>query len=276
MTNTTPQNTALRYYDSDYPSENFGDCTENFDETTVSQGLRHDVARYLTIAAEVGGEILELCCGTGRVAMPLAAAGFKVTGVDLSEETLQRFEVNLAKLDPSARAGITMVEQDVTLLDLPKKDFELCIVAFNSLLCIPDFDQQRKALCRAAAHLGPAGVLVLDIVSPLKLALQGNSTPTPFFTRKSAIGGKTYTRFAMCGPMDTNQRQQLHGWYDELSEDGRIERTHYSLHWRPIFRFEIELMLEQAGFVVESIHGGHCGEAYTEQSPRMFIRARKK
>ena len=73
MTNPTPQNTALRYYDSDYPSEHFSDHAENFDDTTVAQGLRHDVTRYLEIAAEVDGEILELCCGTGRVAMPLAA-----------------------------------------------------------------------------------------------------------------------------------------------------------------------------------------------------------
>jgi SAM-dependent methyltransferase len=276
MTNPAPQNTTLRYYDSDYPSEHFGDHAENFDDTTVAQGLRHDVTRYLEIAAEVDGEILELCCGTGRVAMPLAAAGYKVTGVDLSAEALQRFELNLAKLDGRARAGVTMVEQDVTALDLPKKDFRLCIVAFNSLLCIPDFDQQRRALRGAAAHLAPAGELVLDIVNPLQLALQGNPAPTPFFTRKSAIGGNTYTRFAMCSPLDANQRQQLHGWYDELSEDGSIERTHYSLYWRPIFRFEIELMLEEAGFVLESLHGGHCGEPFTGRSPRMFIRARKK
>jgi len=276
MTSTTPQNSAVRYYDSDYPSEHFGAHAENFDDTTVAQGLRHDVARYLEIAAEVEGEILELCCGTGRVAMPLAAAGHRVTGVDLSDEMLQRFELNLVRLEERARARITRVKQDVTVLDLPKKDFDLCILAFNSLLCVPDFHQQRQVLERAAAHLVPAGELVVDIVNPLQLALKGNPAPTPFFTRKSAIGGKTYTRFAMCGPMDAKQCQQLHGWYDELSDHGSIERTHYSLHWRPIFRVEIELMLEQAGFALESLHGGHCEEPYTEQSPRMFIRARKR
>ncbi|MCP3996851.1 MAG: class I SAM-dependent methyltransferase [bacterium] len=276
MTNQAPQNSPVRYYDSDYPSERFGDHAENFDDTTVFQGLRHDVERYLEIAADVDGEILELCCGTGRVAMPLADAGHTVTGVDLCDEMLQRFEGNLTKLSDSARARITRVKQDVTTLDLDKKDFRLCILAFNSLLCIPDFDQQRQTLCRAAEHLTPAGLLVLDIVSPLKLSLQGNATPIPFFTRKSATGGRTYTRFAMCDAIEISQRQRMHGWYDEVNDNGGIDRTHYSFHWRPVFRFEIELMLEQAGFVVESIHGGHRGEAYSEQSPRMFIRAHKK
>jgi hypothetical protein len=47
------------------------------------------------------------------------------------------------------------------------------------------------------------------------------------------------------------------------------------MHWRPIFRFEIELMLKQAGFEIISIEGGHLKEAYAALSPRMFIQARK-
>jgi hypothetical protein len=68
----------------------------------------------------------------------------------------------------------------------------------------------------------------------------------------------------------------LYGWYDEIEQDGTLKRKHYSLHWRPIFRFEIELMLRVAGFRIEKLEGGHLKETFTAQSPRMFIHARKE
>lgn len=77
------------------------------------------------------------------------------------------------------------------------------------------------------------------------------------------------------GPFDENQKQWLHGWYDEVDADGSVRRKFYSLYWRPVFRFELELMLRQAGFEVVSIEGGHQRERYTAQSARMFIQARK-
>jgi 2-polyprenyl-3-methyl-5-hydroxy-6-metoxy-1,4-benzoquinol methylase len=44
-----------------------------------------DVAFYERVAREAGGPVLELACGTGRIALPLAKAGLHVTGVDQSE-----------------------------------------------------------------------------------------------------------------------------------------------------------------------------------------------
>ena len=78
----------------------------------------------------------------------------------------------------------------------------------------------------------------------------------------------------MSSAFDAEHRQRLHGWYDETTEDGTIRRRPYSMHWRPIFRHELQLMLRQAGFKIETLEGGHRGEPYTETSPRMFVQAR--
>jgi hypothetical protein len=78
------------------------------------------------------------------------------------------------------------------------------------------------------------------------------------------------------GPFDSDHRQELYGWYDEILSDGSVKRVSYSLFWRPIFRFEIELMLREAGFNLLQIEGGHRKEPYTAQSPRMFLIAEKK
>jgi hypothetical protein len=49
----------------------------------------------------------------------------------------------------------------------------------------------------------------------------------------------------------------------------------YSLVWRPIFRYELELLLERAGLEVVRLEGGHLKEPYEAKSPRMFVVARR-
>ncbi len=275
--NETVDHVTIRFYDSDYPSQHLhASLPENFDETTVYQGLRYDVERYRELARDANGPVLELCCGTGRVAIPLARDGYEVTGVDQSAGMLDRFRMHLEREPADVRGRVTLIEQDVTCLALDRRDFALAVMAFNSLPCIADFTAQRRALSAIAAHLSPGGVLVLDLVNPLALKLEGDPVPRPFFTRRNVISGNRYTRFAMFGPLDADQRQRLHGWYDEESPEGAITRYHYSIVWRPIFRFEIELMLAEAGFDIASIEGGHRGEPFTTASPRMFIRARRQ
>lgn len=75
----------------------------------------------------------------------------------------------------------------------------------------------------------------------------------------------------MMGPFDAEHRQRLHGWYDEIDDDGRVRRRAYSTVWRPIHRFELEMMLAGAGFAVTSLQGGHRHESYAADSPHMFV-----
>lgn len=264
---------VFEYYDSDYPSKDNNPIPENFDATTVYQGLAYDTGRYIEIAKETGGPILELCCGTGRVTIPMAQAGFDITGVDLSPYFLKQCEGKVAKADGDISKRINLVEQDITNLDLDEKQFKMAYIAFNSLICLPYFDLQCLALKAIRKHLAPSGVLVIDIINPLGLNFQGDNTPKLFYTRKNIHNGNCYSRFAMMGPLDENQRQELHGWYDEIDSKGIVNRKYYTQYWRPAFRYEIELMLKESGFSIKTIEGGHKKEAYTSQSPRMFIQA---
>ena len=264
---------SVHYYDSDYPSPDDALFPENFDAITEYQGIAQDVERYKEVVRSAGGPVLELCCGTGRVALPLAREGFPVTGVDISNAMLERFRNHLETEDISVMQRVRLIEQDVTSLTLEAKDFKIAILAFNSLLCVPDFSKQLDVLHAAFAHLCPGGLLLIDIVNPLQLKLDGDPVPKPFFTRRNRNTGNIYTRFAMMGPLETDQTQQLFGWYDEITSEGQLRRTPYSLYWRPIFRFEIELMLKLAGFSLLKVEGGHRKELFTSKSPRMFITA---
>jgi SAM-dependent methyltransferase len=248
---------SVDYYDSDYPGIGTSVHDENLDDVLERQGLAYDIERYSGLARETSGQILELCCGTGRVAIPLARIGARVVAVDISEAMLNRFR------------------QKITQLDLGPSRFELAIVSFNSLLLLTTRREQQTALAGVARHLEPGGRLAIDVVNPLALPLDGDPNPKPFFTRRHPNRNRLYTRFAAMGPMGPDQRQRLYGWYDELDEQGRVLRTPYSMYWRPIFRSELELMLEACGLEVAGVEGGHRSEAFAARSPRMFVVARR-
>jgi SAM-dependent methyltransferase len=270
---TDPQNPMLEYYDADFPSRDLGRYPENFDAVVEYQGLAHDVPRYVELAAAAGGPVLEAFCGTGRVAIALARAGFEVTGLDLSSTLLRQLQDNLARA-PGARRRLRIVESDVRG-PVPGGPYALVVVAFNSLTCIADFGGQREAIRSLANALAPGGCLVIDTVNPWRLPVDGDPTPRPFFTRRHPRTGLSYTRFAAMSGIDAEGRQRLHGWYDQLDENGHVARRHYSVIWRPIGRYELELMLETAGLSIASLEGGHQREPFTAQSPRIFVQARK-
>ena len=165
------------YYDGDYPAEKFARYPENFDDTTIYQGLMYDVARYIELFSKSDGPVLELCCGTGRVALPLAEAGCNVVGVDFSTELLRQFGAKLEQQSAELQGRITLVDQDITRLALPGRRFPKAFIAFNSLLCIADFEQQCAALKAASDHMENDGLLVIDIVNPLKLPIAGDPAP---------------------------------------------------------------------------------------------------
>lgn len=266
---------SIQFYDGDYPSTHASVFPENCDETLAFQGIANDLDRYLELATAANGPVLDLCCGTGRVTVPIARAGYQCTAVDMNDGMLRRLRETLLGEADETRQRVTVVEQDISRLNLPDRSFRLAICAFNSLLCIPSLEGQRAALRSAAAHLGPDGRLALDVINPLSLTLAGDLVPKPFFTRRNPASGNMYTRFAASDAIDAEQRQRLHGWYDEVASDGTLRRFAYSLHWRPIFRFELELLLELCGLAIVSLEGGHQKEPFESKSPRMFVVARR-
>ena len=118
-----------------------------------SAEMTEDVPFYVGLARDADGPVVELACGTGRVAVPVARAiGRPVIGIDLEPAMLARARV------AAATAG---VELDLRLGDL--RDFELDEPAalitcpFRSLLHLPTWADRRRTFERVAANLAPGG-----------------------------------------------------------------------------------------------------------------------
>jgi SAM-dependent methyltransferase len=125
-----------------------------------------DLDLYLALADRVGGPVLELAAGTGRLAVPLAAAGNVVTAVDLDPAMLERARLAADAAGVPA-ANLELVEADLRSLSLPGAgDYRLAFIGLNSILLLADRADQRRALQVLADHLAPGGLAVVDVWLP--------------------------------------------------------------------------------------------------------------
>jgi len=107
------------------------------------------------------GEILELACGTGRLGVLLAQAGYHVTGLDLSENMLA-----LAQQHAEA-AEVTLPLIAGNMLDLSAIGQFAAVTCFADSFCyLPDLAQVQQAFTQVAEHLTATGTFLFDVITP--------------------------------------------------------------------------------------------------------------
>ncbi len=120
-----------------------------------------DPASAVELLAELAGDgrVLELAIGSGRIALPLAARGVEVHGIDASERMVERLRAK-----PGGEAiPVTMGD----FADVPVEGtFRVVFVAFNTLFALPDQEAQVRCFERVSEHLDENGVFVLEAFVP--------------------------------------------------------------------------------------------------------------
>ena len=122
---------------------------------------QEDISFYLAQAGAAAGPVLEIGCGTGRVTIPLAAAGIEITGLDISASMLE--EVRRKADRDSVR--IIWVEANGSDFDLGSQ-FPLIIMPFNSLQFFKDSAPLKQLFDRVRRHLSREGRFVFDVFNP--------------------------------------------------------------------------------------------------------------
>jgi len=111
------------------------------------------------LAAEAGGPVLELGVGTGRLAIPLAARGLEVTGVDASAEMVRRLQAKRG----SNHVRVTIGPMEA---DEPPGPFGVVFAAFNTFFNLTTATQQAACMQAVAARLHERGVFAVEAVVP--------------------------------------------------------------------------------------------------------------
>ncbi len=234
-----------------------------------------DLPLYLELAGGQGQRVLEIACGSGRVLVPLARAGFDVVGIDISPHMLALAQ---AKLDavPSARARL--MQTDMRDFRLDRVDFDLAICAVKSFAYLTEPDDQRRCLQAILTHLRPGGVLAIDFMHPLPdwVAAPVGSMRDDLLQR---VPDRGYTLSRVESVVSTDLARQvriIRSAYELIDDDGSIRAKHF-VEWpyRWTYRFEAEHLLERAGFRVEAVYGGYQREPFTATSTAMIFVGRK-
>ena len=148
---------------SDYGASTYGDrAAEAYDEWHGAPGTAPGNAEAAVefLAALAGkGRALELGIGTGRIALPLAARGVRVSGIDASPAMVAKMR---------AKPGGEAIA--VTIADFggvpAKGQFSLVYVVFNTFFCLLSQDEQLRCFTRAAKRLRPGGAFLIEAFVP--------------------------------------------------------------------------------------------------------------
>jgi SAM-dependent methyltransferase len=232
--------------------------------------FQNDLPLYLGLASRLGGPLLEVACGSGRVLLPLAEAGYQVVGLDSSPAMLALARDRLAAR-PGLAGRVELIEQDLRSARLARR-FKLVICALDSFALLLDRAEQLRALRTLARHLEPNGLLVLDVGNGNRRGGEP-AEETSLQVVESAPPGPPLTKLVLRRTDPAEQLDRLLHLYDEPGPDGAIQRTAVELTLRYFTRFELELLLERAGFFVEALFGDYDLSPFSSDSERLIALA---
>lgn len=214
--------------------DHFGeDVAARYDETTGSRSSPEVLGPTVDVLAELAGDgrALELAVGTGRVALPLAARGVPVSGIELSSAMVERLRAK----DPDGVVDVTMGDMATTVVD---GSFRLVYLVFNTIGNLTTQDQQVACFANAAAHLEPGGCFVIEVGVPNLRHLPPGDDARVFSHAPGYVGYDRYTD-------PVAQQAVSHHFVANESGIGEV-RTPFRYVWPS----ELDLMARLAGLTL--------------------------
>jgi SAM-dependent methyltransferase len=205
------------------------------------------VTYYVDLTQQASGDVLELACGTGQLTVPIASAGLPTVGLDLSAPMLATARQRAA----TSNVSVDFVQGDMRNFNLDRK-FALIFIARNSLLHLHSIEDLLAAFAAVKRHLAPGGIFAFDIFNPnVHLLARPAGQRFPVFQKETESFGTLSVEQTTEYDPATQVGSSL--WY--ISAQGKPDAWTLSLDLRNIFPQELPLLLEAAGFHLESRMG---------------------
>lgn len=211
------------YFDADVAAEYDDDDGREYQPEVIAE----TVAVLAELAA--GGPVLEFAVGTGRIALPLAARGVPVTGIEFSAE----MAAHLSEKPGGTAIAVKIGNMSSTRID---GEFALVYLVFNTIMNLTTQDAQVDCFANAAAHLAPGGRFVIETMLPELRTLPPGQRAVAFQTGPDVWAFDLY---------DT-ATQFLSSNY-AYPQTGRFA----SVPFRYVWPGELDLMARMAGMVLE-------------------------
>jgi len=234
--------------------------------------LRDDLDFYLRAAKAAHGPVLEAACGTGRVLLPTLQAGVDIDGFDREPMMLEALKRKAAALGLKPR----VVAADLRDFALPRR-YALITIPLRSFQHLLTTEDQLQALGRVREHLEPDGLLLFNVFCPSWEFIRehdGKPHRIRAFSHPETglpVAFDDTRRYDRVNQVVTIEREVVES--DARGYAARTQRHAFSLRWT--FRFEMELLLEAAGFARWKVTGGFDGRPLENDSDDMVWTAWK-
>jgi SAM-dependent methyltransferase len=228
-----------------------GDVARTYDQTVADMFAAEIVDTTVDCLVELaeGGPVLEFAVGTGRLAVPLAARGVQVTGIDVSADMLAELRAK-----PGAET-ISTVEGDMATTRV-EGEFSLVYLVFNTISNVTTQDEQIACFENAARHLHAGGRFVIENGVPDLHRLSAGPEAVFFTVTDDYIGFDEYS--------DRTHLQLFRSRHLRRAADGEFREF-----WAP-FRYvwpsELDLMARIAGMTLEQRWAGWNQAPFTSDS----------
>jgi hypothetical protein len=231
------------------PEDHFGaDVAPTYDDDVAEMFAPEAVNPAVDLLAALagGGAALELGIGTGRIAVPLAARGVRVHGIDLSTAMV----AELRRKPGGADIPVTIGDFATTRVD---GSFSLAYLVFNTIMNLTSQDEQVACFTNVAQHLETGGRFVIEVGVPDLQRLPPGDVYRPFDVSPTHLGFDEYDV--------VNQGLVSHHY---RIVDG--EMTLGSFPFRYVWPAELDLMARLAGMSLEQRWSGWSREPFTALS----------
>jgi SAM-dependent methyltransferase len=193
------------------------------------------------------GRALEFAIGTGRVAIPLAERGVRVTGIELSGAMIEQLRTK------AGEEAIPVIAGDMATVRAPG-EYTLVYLVFNAISNLLSQGEQVACFRNAARHLAPGGRFVIELWVPELRKLPPGQQATVFTSEPGYIGLDTYDVL--------QQRVVSHHFRFGAGREARVFRSPHRYIWPA----ELDLMAQLAGFELEARYADWSGAEFTADS----------
>lgn len=253
----------------------FYDAPELYDR--FASGVPGDEA-WFAAHAKRAGKVLELASGTGRVTIPMARGGAKVTGLELSQTMLEAAAAKLALEPAPVRKRVKLLQGDMRGFALGQT-FPLIVIPYRAFQHLMDTDDQKSCLHSCREHLTRQGKLVINLFDPNLRILGGNVDRDGTLVRKvhetpTSDGGQisVFNSRITC---PEEQRFEEEWIFEKFNARGNSEwRKAHHISLRYCFRYEMEHLFELCGLQVTKLEGGFKGEPYRHGAEQIWTLCR--
>lgn len=235
-------------------------------DATIYDGMNTDLAdlqfykRWLPESKE--SRILELCCGTGRLTLPIAREGYAITGVDYTASMLEQAKVKAS----GAGVDIRFIEADIRTLNLDEK-YDLIFISFNSIHHLYKNEDLFKVFSVVKNHLKEGGLFLLDCFNPdIRYIVEGEKEQKEIAAYTTGDGREVLIEQTMRYESKT-QINRIEWHYFINGEFDSVQ----NLDMRLFFPQELDAYLEWNGFKIIHKYGGFEEEAFNDDSEKQIF-----